>query len=95
MALVDDDLAAEEAKKNPFFKRVMDSQRAWAQRVVGFTLEYEVPPDLLRARLAPHLVRAQPFVYELNTCVWLGELGTNSQLTRMRRPTSSAPASRI
>lgn len=26
---------------DPFFKKVVDSQRAWAQRVVGFQLEYE------------------------------------------------------
>lgn len=31
---------------DPFFKKVVDSQKAWAQRVVGFDLEYTVNPKI-------------------------------------------------
>jgi len=27
---------------DPFFKKVIDSQKSWAQRIVGFRLQYEV-----------------------------------------------------
>lgn len=32
--------------QDPFFKKVLDSQRAWARRVIGFEQEYEVRTDL-------------------------------------------------
>jgi len=32
--------------QDAFFKKVLDSQRAWAQRVVGWELEYEAPQEL-------------------------------------------------
>lgn len=32
--------------QDAFFKKVLDSQRAWAQRVVGFELDYEAPQQL-------------------------------------------------
>ena len=36
----------ERLSADPFFKRVVDSQKEWARRVVGFQLEYEVPQEL-------------------------------------------------
>ena len=35
-----------EQSKDAFFKKVVDSQKAWAKRVVGFDLEYTVNPQL-------------------------------------------------
>ena len=35
-----------EQSKDAFFKKVVDSQKAWAKRVVGFDLEYQVNPQL-------------------------------------------------
>ncbi|WP_114394465.1 TRAP transporter substrate-binding protein [Oleisolibacter albus] len=32
--------------QDPFFKKVLDSQRAWARRIIGFEQEYEVRTDL-------------------------------------------------
>lgn len=40
------DKVIENRSKDPFFKKVLDSQRAWAQRVVGFELEYEAPQEM-------------------------------------------------
>ena len=31
--------------QDPFFAKVVESQKAWAKRVVGFQLEYEVPQE--------------------------------------------------
>ena len=37
-----DKVIAEMAAKDAFFKKVVDSQKAWARRVVGFNLRWEV-----------------------------------------------------
>ena len=37
------DKVVERLSADPFFKKVIDSQKAWVRRVVGFELEYEVP----------------------------------------------------
>jgi TRAP-type mannitol/chloroaromatic compound transport system substrate-binding protein len=34
------------SKENPVFAEVIQSQKDWARRVVGFFNEYEVPPDM-------------------------------------------------
>ena len=39
------DKVVERLSADPFFKKVIDSQKAWAKRVVGFQLEYEVPQE--------------------------------------------------
>ncbi|WP_274380629.1 hypothetical protein [Oleomonas cavernae] len=36
------DKVIETLSVDPFFKKVIDSQKAWAKRVVAFQLEYEV-----------------------------------------------------
>jgi TRAP-type mannitol/chloroaromatic compound transport system substrate-binding protein len=40
------DKVVEEQSKDAFFKKVVDSQKAWAKRVVGFDIEYTVNPQL-------------------------------------------------
>ena len=40
------DKLLEENTKDPFFKKVIDSQRAWVERVVGFYREYDTPTEL-------------------------------------------------
>ncbi len=40
------DRVLEQHSADPFFKRVVDSQKAWVQRVVAFRREYVVPSDL-------------------------------------------------
>jgi TRAP-type mannitol/chloroaromatic compound transport system substrate-binding protein len=35
----------EDLSADPFFKKVIDSQRAWTKKVVGFDLEWEAPRD--------------------------------------------------
>jgi TRAP-type mannitol/chloroaromatic compound transport system substrate-binding protein len=40
------DAVVERLSADPFFKKVIDSQKAFAKRVVGFQLEYEVPQEL-------------------------------------------------
>jgi TRAP-type mannitol/chloroaromatic compound transport system substrate-binding protein len=40
------DKVVAEQSKDPFFKKVVDSQKVWAKRVVGFDLEYTVNPRL-------------------------------------------------
>lgn len=40
------DRVIENRSKDAFFKKVLDSQRAWAQRVVGFDLEFEAPQQM-------------------------------------------------
>jgi TRAP-type mannitol/chloroaromatic compound transport system substrate-binding protein len=40
------DKVVERLSADPFFKKVVDSQKDWARRVVGFQLEYEVPQEL-------------------------------------------------
>jgi hypothetical protein len=30
----------------PFFKKVIDSQKAWARRIVDFKTKYEAPNDM-------------------------------------------------
>ncbi len=39
------DKVVERLSADPFFKKVIDSQKAWVKRVVGFQLEYEVPQE--------------------------------------------------
>jgi TRAP-type mannitol/chloroaromatic compound transport system substrate-binding protein len=36
----------EQLSTDAFFKRVNDSQKAWAQRIVGFRREYDAPTDM-------------------------------------------------
>jgi len=36
----------EDNSKDPFFKKVFDSQKAWVERVVGFYREYDTPNDM-------------------------------------------------
>ncbi len=31
---------------DPFFKKVVESQQAWAKRVVGFQMDYEAPQQM-------------------------------------------------
>jgi TRAP-type mannitol/chloroaromatic compound transport system substrate-binding protein len=40
------DKVVERLSADPFFKKVIDSQKAWVKRVVGFELEYEVPQEI-------------------------------------------------
>jgi TRAP-type mannitol/chloroaromatic compound transport system substrate-binding protein len=40
------DKVVERLSADPFFKKVIDSQKAWVKRVVGFQLEYEVPQEM-------------------------------------------------
>jgi TRAP-type mannitol/chloroaromatic compound transport system substrate-binding protein len=40
------DKVIESASADPFFKKVIDSQKAWAQRVVGLQFEIEVDQQL-------------------------------------------------
>jgi TRAP-type mannitol/chloroaromatic compound transport system substrate-binding protein len=40
------DKVVERLSADPFFKKVVDSQKAFARRVVGFQLEYEVPQEM-------------------------------------------------
>jgi TRAP-type mannitol/chloroaromatic compound transport system substrate-binding protein len=40
------DKVVERLSADPFFKKVIDSQKAFAKRVVGFQLEYEVPQEM-------------------------------------------------
>ncbi|MDX2259441.1 MAG: TRAP transporter substrate-binding protein [Hyphomicrobiaceae bacterium] len=40
------DKVVEAQSADPFFKKVIDSQKAWAKRVVGFTQEYQVDPKI-------------------------------------------------
>ncbi len=40
------DKVVEEQSKDAFFKKVVDSQKAWAKRVVGFDIEYTVNPQI-------------------------------------------------
>jgi len=40
------DKVVEAQSADPFFKEIVDSQKAWAKRVVGFNLEYVVAPNL-------------------------------------------------
>ncbi len=40
------DKVVAEQSKDAFFKKVVDSQKAWAKRVVGFDIEYTVNPQL-------------------------------------------------
>jgi TRAP-type mannitol/chloroaromatic compound transport system substrate-binding protein len=40
------DKVVAEQSKDPFFKKVVDSQKAWAKRIVGFELEYTVNPQI-------------------------------------------------
>ncbi len=40
------DKVVAEQSKDAFFKKVVDSQKAWAKRVVGFDLEYTVSPQI-------------------------------------------------
>lgn len=40
------DKVVEAQSADPFFKKVLDSQRAWAKRVIGFNQEYSVDPKL-------------------------------------------------
>ncbi|OGA65008.1 MAG: hypothetical protein A3F77_15745 [Betaproteobacteria bacterium RIFCSPLOWO2_12_FULL_67_28] len=58
-----DEIAKEESAKNPFFKKVLDSQRAWAARVVpakrfmfppySFAANYYWPEDVRKAAPKP------------------------------------------
>jgi TRAP-type mannitol/chloroaromatic compound transport system substrate-binding protein len=40
------DKVVERLSADAFFKKVIDSQKAWVKRVVGFQLEYEVPQEM-------------------------------------------------
>lgn len=40
------DKVVEAQSADPFFKKIVDSQKAWAKRVVGWDLEYTVSPKL-------------------------------------------------
>jgi TRAP-type mannitol/chloroaromatic compound transport system substrate-binding protein len=40
------DKVVETQSADPFFKKVIDSQKAWAKRVVGFSQEYTVDPKI-------------------------------------------------
>ncbi|MFN3868181.1 MAG: TRAP transporter substrate-binding protein [Hyphomicrobiaceae bacterium] len=40
------DKVVETQSADPFFKKVIESQKAWAKRVVGFTQEYTVDPTI-------------------------------------------------
>ncbi len=40
------DKVVETQSADPFFKKVIDSQKAWAKRVVGFSQSYEVDPKI-------------------------------------------------
>ena len=40
------DKVVEAQSADPFFKKIVDSQKAWAKRVVGFDLEYTVNPKI-------------------------------------------------
>jgi TRAP-type mannitol/chloroaromatic compound transport system substrate-binding protein len=44
-----DKVIAEKAGVNPFFKKVLESQRAFMKRVVGFQMKFQVKPDLAYA----------------------------------------------
>jgi TRAP-type mannitol/chloroaromatic compound transport system substrate-binding protein len=39
-------LIEENSAKDPFFKKVVESQKAWVERVVGFYREYDTPNDM-------------------------------------------------
>ena len=41
-----DKVVAAKSAENPFFAKVVDSQRKWAQRVVGWYQDVTVPGDL-------------------------------------------------
>jgi TRAP-type mannitol/chloroaromatic compound transport system substrate-binding protein len=40
------DKVVEAQSADPFFKKVVESQKAWAKRVVGFSQEYVVDPKI-------------------------------------------------
>ncbi|MGF7161632.1 TRAP-type mannitol/chloroaromatic compound transport system substrate-binding protein [Rhodoligotrophos appendicifer] len=40
------DVVIENGSKDPFFKKVVDSQKEWAKRVITFSLDYEAPVKL-------------------------------------------------
>jgi TRAP-type mannitol/chloroaromatic compound transport system substrate-binding protein len=39
-------VVAAKSAENPFFAKVIDSQRKWAQRVVGWSQDVTVPGDI-------------------------------------------------